>query len=347
MGDYDASAHEAFFGPDRYTALSRGGVSNALYYLNRALGKVSRKLFPKGPIDQPYELSSVDEAFYKPFLNQLQNYAQKSNFDCVIVTYVLFSKAIEAFGSSVHKIIDTHDSIRHYIDEKEEVRGLLRADTIVAIQAQEAELFAQMLPETGAPDIHILSHITEIKPIMGLDQCAGATFLGSSFEANRQSIRYFIDDVLPLILKEVPEFKLFVGGSICRDIEDAQSITKLGFVDDIRDAFAQAPLSLNPIVQGTGVKIKLIDSLGMALPIVSTEFGVMGLPRDCLQGVSIVKDGDPHAFATAVIALYRDAHLRREKSAKSLEGAVRWNEQQKECLVQILSAHPKRGKIHV
>ena len=66
-------------------------------------------------------------------LPQIERIDRDNSFDAVIVQYVHFSKAFSGFSRAL-KVIDTHDSFSGQMPSREEVRGFLRADHLIAIQ---------------------------------------------------------------------------------------------------------------------------------------------------------------------------------------------------------------------
>ena len=83
----------------------------------------------------------------------------------------------------------------------------MRANKIIAMQDEEAELFRRNL-KSQYQRVHVVGHLLDMQECMDLSLTDGVAFIGSSFIANIISLRYFIDGVLPLILKEMPHFKL-------------------------------------------------------------------------------------------------------------------------------------------
>jgi glycosyltransferase involved in cell wall biosynthesis len=335
MGDFDEEAHRAFFGAGRFHILTRNKVENALYFAKRlALKLIADPASIKHKRVEDRRLL-VDETYYNGFTRQIRALHKTVDFDCALVTYVTSSRAFEAFPKSVFKIIDTHDLLSGFIPPAQETKGLRRADAVLAIQETEAEVFRKMLKDR-ASTVSILSQFSTQPPPIPVEHSLGATFLGSSFRANRQSINYFVQSVLPLIMQKCPEFKFYVAGSIGNDIPDAPNIVKLGFVPSPRDAFEKAPISLNPIISGTGVKIKFIDSLSNGLPVVTTRFGVQGVPDKYLTGVKVVDDDDAQGFADAVVALYQDQALRRKLADAAYAAGTEWNREQLSLLDGLL-----------
>src|SRR5262249_45098594 len=158
-------------------------------------------------------LNSVDEIYYRPFSRQIQMIHQTIGFDLAIVSYVYFSKAFEAFGETTYKVLDTHDSFSEELPSPQEVKGFLRADCVLAAQEEEAAFMRKQLGRE-AGRVRVLSHILDTSTRISVDRTAGATFLGSSFDANIVSLRCFVVQVLPIILEMMPSFRLFIAGTI-------------------------------------------------------------------------------------------------------------------------------------
>jgi polysaccharide biosynthesis protein PslH len=78
----------------------------------------------------------------------------------------------------------------------------------------------------------------------------------------------------------------------------AQNIVYCGFVDDISLYFKGADIFMNPVIEGGGIKTKLVEALGFDLQVVTTENGAIGVPPTLTGGkMQVVNDGDWQAFA--------------------------------------------------
>lgn len=336
MRDCDIAAHEAYFGAGRMHVLDRSAVHGAAFFLTALywilVGKLTKSL-KLGDVKH----DDVDYLFPGGIDAQVRCIAAADRFDIAIVTYVHFTKIFESFGAETYRVLDTHDSFAGEFTPGAETRGFLRADAVLAIQDDEAAIFRRQLG-ADAGKVRVLSHFVEPKDRLSLDSTRGATFIGSSFAANRISINYFLESVLPLILSRVAEFKIFIAGTICNDIEDRPGVVKLGRVENVKDAFAQAPILINPIRSGTGVKIKLLEAMAMGLPTVSTESGVRGLEERFLSGVVRVADDDAAAFASAVIRLYDNRGDRSRLGEAAFAAARGWTSRQDGQLQEVLDA---------
>jgi glycosyltransferase involved in cell wall biosynthesis len=83
-----------------------------------------------------------------------------------------------------------------------------------------------------------------------------------------------------------------------------------GRAPDLRASIAQAAVVVVPLRVGGGTRLKVLEALSMAKPVVSTRIGAEGL--DLEDGRQIVLADAPDQFADAVLSLLSDpARARR------------------------------------
>ncbi len=358
----DDDAHAAFFGKERYLRLDKGGqLERTAFWLRGKLARRARKTLRLFGLDAGFR-SGLDQNWRKAWTRQLRELDR--GFDVAIIEYVFNSRAMEAFPAGTRRLLDTHDAFadRHRpfvargfrhgywisLSPRDENAGLRRADAVIAIQHEEAESFCRQLARDAGggrdPDIAVVSHFLDPdRPVPGYDADHAALYIGTDMLANRISLQDFLDHVLPRVVREIPGFTLKIAGSICNWVPDLPNVEKLGFVDDLCDAFAGAPLSVNPTLAGTGINIKLLDALRAGVPSVSTATGARGLPEDFRRGVFVVADGDHDAFAGEIVRLSKDAALRRALGRAAHADAQRWNARQLAALDRCLRGGRRRG----
>ena len=52
----------------------------------------------------------------------------------------------------------------------------------------------------------------------------------------------------------------------------------MGRIDRIEDFYSAVDVAINPMIAGTGLKIKTVEAMNFGVPIVSTISGSEGLP---------------------------------------------------------------------
>jgi len=344
--DYlDPEGHRVEFGADKFIVLSSNPIERALYLAKRTARSVRRKVGRLLRSDMGYYFH-LDEFYGVGFDRKYKALQRQYGFDCVICEYVFHSAALAAFPEDVRKILDTHDSFadRHKqfgdanywfsVPSSEEVRGFRRSDVVVAIQYEEGDRFRRQLG-SSEPEVVVVSHMLDLSHKIQDYTPSSAVFLGSGNVANISSVRYFIDNIMPLIRAQVPEFQLHLAGTICRQIKDVENVIKLGIVERVSDAFLNSPISLNPMLHGTGINIKLLDAMAAGVATVSTQTGVRGLPDRYRNGVLAVQDESPVEFAARVVELLKDKALREAKGEAAYLDAISWNNAQQAALANI------------
>jgi glycosyltransferase involved in cell wall biosynthesis len=325
MRDADLDAHREIVGKSNLWIIARGAIGNMRFNL-KALTRRALSRLKKSP-----KSNNVDYLFDRSITGECRKIINIVKPDVVIVEYVHFSSIFELVGPGTIKVLDTHDSFANEFEVNAEAIGLRRADLVIAIQDKEEELFNSMLKDSNtSTKVSVISHIIGQKRPIDLSSCTGATFLGSNFEANNDSLAALISNVMPLVLQQRPNFILNIIGAVGDSVPDYPFVIKHGRVDMISSALKQAPVLANYITKGTGIKIKLLDAMAMGVPCVSTRLGAEGVKSEFAGGV-IVADSNQQ-FADELISLF-DHQDRREQIGKAgYDAAAQWDAVQRHSL---------------
>jgi glycosyltransferase involved in cell wall biosynthesis len=147
---------------------------------------------------------------------------------------------------------------------------------------------------------------------------------------NRNALVTFLDKVFPIVLEKMAEpIQFLILGGGADDLLLQYSITYssvkfLGFVDDYSSVLSKADVFVAPIYFGTGIKLKILDALGMGLPVVTTTIGAEGLLLE--NGVNAMIEDDYSTFASAVVRLLSDEQLNSTLSFAAFEYAKKYHE---------------------
>jgi glycosyltransferase involved in cell wall biosynthesis len=139
-------------------------------------------------------------------------------------------------------------------------------------------------------------------------QCYNLVFTGSmDWLPNEDAIRYFIEEIMPLIRQSVPDVTLTVVGrnpypSLVALSKRNPSVIVTGRVDDVRPYMDRAAAYVVPIRIGGGTRLKIYEAMAMAKPIVSTTIGAEGLP--VRHERELLLADTPESFAAAVVRLF-------------------------------------------
>ncbi|MFK8252351.1 glycosyltransferase family 4 protein [Ancylobacter terrae] len=362
--DADMARHEEELGAANISVIERtlladfpGRLLRNLPHIARRLAmKVNRKVRQRLGVPGGY-YNLLDEWYFPDFTPALAALHERFRFEAVMVEYIFFSRAFEAFPASTLRILDTHDSFadRHLsfgesanrgmywfsVPPSEQIRAFRRADVVIAIQEEEAENFARALG-SPPPAVTTVSYAPETTARVADYAPSGAVFIGSRSQQNEEAMAYFITSVMPLVIRELPDFRLDVVGRVCEVVPDHPNIRKRGFVAEVIDAYREAPLAINPMRTGTGINIKLIDAMACGVFTLTTRTGARGLGSAFLGGVELVDDDDPAAFAERLVVYLRSEAERRDGGLRALASIEAWNRLQIDRLAELL-ANPANG----
>jgi glycosyltransferase involved in cell wall biosynthesis len=148
-----------------------------------------------------------------------------------------------------------------------------------------------------------------------------------SFYANYDAVQHFLAEIFPLILARAPSTRFLVTGSIAGvaidQLPQYPNVEFTGYLDDVWPAVASSWVSVVPLRYGGGTRLKIIESLGLGTPVVSTAKGAEGL--DLRAGVDLLIADDPRSFADATLSLLNNPAQRERLSAQGQRAVERYD----------------------
>jgi glycosyltransferase involved in cell wall biosynthesis len=149
-------------------------------------------------------------------------------------------------------------------------------------------------------------------------------FCGSLWSIpNAEGLHWFCKRIWPLVLNEFPGLKLLVVGvgelpEKYAEAYNTPSTEFTGAVDDVKPWYNKAAISVVPLLTGSGTRLKILEAMGMGVPIISTAIGAEGI--DYTDGREIVIADKESDFANKVIALLKNKvqRINMSKEARKL-----------------------------
>ena len=103
-----------------------------------------------------------------------------------------------------------------------------------------------------------------------------------NWEANVDGLIWFLQQIWPAIKAERPGISFKIAGGkpdprLIAITSDLNDVELLGFVDDLEPHFKASRLFIAPLRFGSGIKVKVLNTMCRGLPIVTTTIGAEGL----------------------------------------------------------------------
>jgi len=130
---------------------------------------------------------------------------------------------------------------------------------------------------------------------------------------NQDAVRFFVDDILPLIKKIIPNVVFHIIGdeppaNIQKMAKDKEIIVS-GFVNSVEDEIKDAAIAVAPVRIAAGIQNKVLISMACGVPVVLTSLISAGIPELITNKNCIIAD-EKNDFSQAVISLIQNTNMR-------------------------------------
>lgn len=191
--------------------------------------------------------------------------------------------------------------------ERNERTVVKKVDGVVTVSASDAEIYKSYEPTQYVESIFPgVSSPTDEVAENALRTPNTIALLGSlEWPPNVKGAVWFVEEVMPRILKQRPGVVLHMAGrrpvKEVVDLHNGQSVIVHGEVADAHGFRMNYAVNVVSVHSGGGIRIKILDCLGMQCPVVSTTLGASGLPVTSGEHLLIADTADE--FAQACVRL--------------------------------------------
>ena len=197
-----------------------------------------------------------------------------------------------------------------------ERRALRTANAVIAISDADAAAFQKL---AGIQATVVPTFIPPASRRVESTRSPALAYTGLlAWQPNAQGLDWFCKDVWPLVRERLPEATLTIAGpGLERDSGGSlivprpwsvEGIRTVGYVNDLEEVYAKSVAMIAPIIGGSGVRMKLLESMRAGMPTVTTTDGAAGL--DVVDGREMFVADTPVAFAERTVTLLSDEALR-------------------------------------
>lgn len=187
-------------------------------------------------------------------------------------------------------------------------------DGVVAVSEEDKAA----LIEAGAPAgkitvIPITVDCDQLTPVTPVPLANHILQIGTMYwPPNVDGVIWFIKEVFPLIRSRRPDVIFDVVGA--RPPEEVRAlagpgtgVNVTGYVEDTDPYLRQAGVMVVPLRAGGGMRVKILNSMSQAMPIVTTSIGCEGI--DVMDGCHLFVADTPEKFAKATLQILEDRAL--------------------------------------
>ena len=125
---------------------------------------------------------------------------------------------------------------------------------------------------------------------------------------NQESIRWMLEEVWPVVHREVPQAHLYLAGRKMPERwmrAHIDGVTVVGEVPDAKQFIAGKQINVVPLLSGSGIRVKIIEAMSMDKAVVTTTVGAQGI--DYTDGEQLLIANTPEEFAQQIKRLLDDS----------------------------------------
>jgi polysaccharide biosynthesis protein PslH len=261
----------------------------------------------KSVIEQhEFDIVQIELLFMSPYIKTIRKYSTaKIILRAHNIEHLIWERLARSEKNPLKKFYLKHlaRTLKEY-----EHKILNEYDGIVPITKKDANFFEL---NSSVPVFPVSFGIKVKENPAGADEPENALFhIGAmNWLPNEEGIRWFLDQVWPVVHQKLPGLKLYLAG---REMPDwllqleAQNVVVVGEVTDAFDFIRSKSISIAPLLSGSGIRIKIIESMSVGKAVISTSIGAEGI--NYTDGKDILIADSPEEFLDAIQLLYSDPH---------------------------------------
>lgn len=234
-----------------------------------------------------------------PYVNECQ---KKYVFDAIVVNYIWMTRLLAKVDIQ-NKILFSHDSFTnkslrilqpiYSLSANQEAKGLQRCDAILSIQENESIVFNYLVPHIPIYTVYMPTQY-KCSSVIGNKNIL---FFSGNSDINLNGIHWFINEVFSQVALKDSEVRLLIGGGICSALGKENlpmNVELLGLIDDVDNFYKQGDIVVNPVYQGTGLKIKTLEGISYGKIVIVHPHSVDGLYKHDKAPVFIAYDREEY-----------------------------------------------------
>ncbi|MBQ6083582.1 MAG: glycosyltransferase family 4 protein [Bacteroidales bacterium] len=253
----------------------------------------------------------------KEFTNKLEKILKKDRFDIVQLETIYMAPYIDTIREhSKAKIVLRAHNVEHKIWERIAkktfffakrwyLRHLIRTlrtfemsildkvDGIAAITTTDASFFRRVTA-TPVIDIPFGVDIEKFDPVFEVGNAPTFYHIGSmNWMPNEEGIKWFLNNAWDEILERVPEAKLYLAGrNMPKWLQKTRkkNVVVVGEVPDAHEFVNQHNVAVVPLLSGSGMRIKIIESMALGKTVITTLVGAEGIQYSEFENIIIAEN---------------------------------------------------------
>jgi glycosyltransferase involved in cell wall biosynthesis len=279
--------------------------SRQSYHVQRFISKVFEEKLIEILIEEDFDIVQMETLFMAPYIDVIRKYSEaKILLRAHNIEHLIWKRMYLTCKNPLKKFYLHHlfTTLENY-----EKAVLNRFDGILPITEKDAGFFkshCQKPVQTMPFGVNLENY-----PLHHKQQPENALFhIGAmNWMPNEEGIRWFLKEVWPKVRVKFPGLKLYLAGrAMSRWLSELneKNVMVMGEIPDACDFILSKSISIAPLFSGSGVRIKIVESMCLGKAVISTKTGAEGI--EYTDGKNILLAGTAEDFVSAIARLYEN-----------------------------------------
>ena len=232
-------------------------------------------------------------------------------------------------NSQLEKVAADVDAVKAFLDAKKETvllqdyekRTWPKFDLVTLVSEADRKYIEQNCPTAKTLVVENGTDSDGITPVYK-SQGRKVLFMGNlAYYPNIDGVLFFVEEVLPKIWEQDANMVFCIAGrepgEQIQNLAQDSRIEVIATPKDMSEVAKECIMTVVPLRLGSGTRLKVLHSMAMGLPVVSTSLGCEGLLVE--DGLNIKIADEPQEFANRVIEVSEDIDVRSKLRLNGIE----------------------------
>ena len=278
-------------------------------------------------------------AVYYPLFGGSLRVLNEHNIESQLLQSCASSNSDELIGNLAKRV----DAVKPFVNASREAKFLAAYEErmwslfplISVVSEEDKQELESRCPSPKTDNLRTLVvkngvNTEEIQPVNN-QQARKILFMGTmSYFPNIDGVFFFVDKIFSLVKQQEPKIDFCIAGreppaEILTLENQNLGIEIIANPPDMRKVATQCQMTVVPLRIGGGTRIKILHSMAMGLPVISSSLGCEGL--EVVDGEHLLIRDNPEDFAAAVLEVANNRPLReklRYNGRKLVESQYNW-----------------------
>lgn len=277
------------------------------YNAKRFISKTFKNKLTEILKNKKFDVIQLEGLYLYPYISTIRKYSKALiAFRSHNVEHEIWKRSVQNQEPSLKRAYSRIISRRL---QKVEKHSLKHFDLLIPVTDRDGKMFSQLGNQKPVYTAPTGIDFDEVKKSNTPPPHNTICFIGAlDWEPNQEGLLWFINKVWNIVLKECPDTRFHIAGRnappYLNHKLNKKNIIFHGCVADAHEFVSRYNIVIVPLLTGSGMRVKLIESMALQKPIVSSYIGAEGIVHENKKYMYLAKNETE--FAKYIIELLKN-----------------------------------------